>query len=160
VVLATKIIARVLVTNGTSYVNKFTEKTGGFVIMRHRLKRWWHMKPIWISCFTVLFGKDVAMVDFNRPFDLYSLLDTFAPNAKVLNPQVLPVLTAMLQNGLKSVTKDQADPDSPSTEPAISGSSITASAEQGQGETRKRSVSLRFNIPLLGRQSVIEAVVP
>ena len=33
-----KILAHVLIVNGSSYVEKFTEKTGGFVIMKYRLQ--------------------------------------------------------------------------------------------------------------------------
>ncbi len=40
VVHGTKILARLLVIHGSGYVSKFAGKTGGFAIMRHRLKRW------------------------------------------------------------------------------------------------------------------------
>lgn len=118
VVLAAKILARLLVVNGSSYVKKFTEKTGGIVIMQHRLKRWWNIPTIWPICFAVLFGRDIATVNLDRTFDLFSLLESFAPEsqAKVMYPEMLPVLTAMLQSGLKAIARDQNDPDSPLAE--------------------------------------------
>ena len=131
-ILATKILARVLVTNGPGYVEKFTDKTGGFITMRYRLKRWWNKTILWTISFAILFGLDVANIDLTRPFDLYNLLATFAADntTKVANPQILPVLTAMLQNGLKSITKDQEDPESPLTEKSNGSSATGTDVEQ------------------------------
>ena len=140
-----KILARVLITNGSSYVEKFTEKTGGFVIMKYRLKRWWNITALWPLCFAILFGKDVANVDFERPFDLYNLLTIFASNntTKVVNPQVLPVIAAMLQNGLKSITKDQDDPDSPLMEKSNGSNNNMQRNDKKPIHGRVRSMSLQ-----------------
>lgn len=118
VILAAKILARLLVVNGSNYVKKFAEKTGGIIIMQYRLKRWWNIPTIWPICFAILFGQDIATVDLERTFDLFSLLESFAPESqtKVMYPEMLPVLTAMLQSGLKAIARDQKDPDSPLTE--------------------------------------------
>ncbi len=112
VVHGTKIIARLLVIHGSTNVNKFASKTGGFTIMRHRLKRWWDLPTLWPLCFSILFARDVADIDFERPFELFSLLETFT-NCKVVYPNVLPVITSMLAHGLKEVLRTQDDPDSP-----------------------------------------------
>lgn len=80
--------------------------------MRHRLKRWWDLPTLWPLCFSILFNRDVADIDFERSFELYSLLETFN-DCKVVYPQVLPVIMSMLQHGLKDVLKNQDDPDSP-----------------------------------------------
>ncbi len=88
------------------------------MIMQHRFKRWWNVPTIWPICFAIFFGLDPANIDYSRTFDMFSLLETFAPNglAPVVNPAVLPVITAMLEQGLKTVTREQMDPDSPLTE--------------------------------------------
>ena len=140
-VLTTKILARVLVINGPSYVEKFADRTGGFIIMRYRLKRWWNQTALWTTCFAVLFDRDVAMIDFERPFDLYNLLATFTANdaTKVINSHILPVITAMLQNGLKSVTKDQDDPGSP----LAAENNRTSNTKASFAHLRQRSVSLQ-----------------
>ncbi|MCJ1396460.1 hypothetical protein MMC18_009350 [Xylographa bjoerkii] len=145
VTLTMKILARVLVTNGSSYVEKFTEKTGGFIIMKYQLKRWWNITALWPLCFAILFGKDVASIDFERPFDLYNLLAIFAPNdtTRVVNPQILPVITAMLQNGLKSITKDQDDPDSPLVEKSNGSNNNTQRSDKKHVHGRTRSMSLQ-----------------
>ena len=116
--LAAKILARLLVINGPDYVQKFVDKTGGIVIMQHRFKRWWSVQAIWPICFAIFFGLDPARIDFSRTFDIFTLLETFAPHdrALVVNPVVLPIFTAMLEQGLRTVTREQTDPNSPLTE--------------------------------------------
>lgn len=140
VVLAAKILARLLVVNGPNYVKKFAEKTGGVVIMQHRLKRWWNIPTIWRVCFSILFGRDVATIDLERNFDLFSLLDSFAPagQTKVVYPEILPVITAMLQRGLKAISNHQNDPDSPLMDrsnsiPSASSESTTESIIPSKG---------------------------
>ena len=112
VVYGTKILARLLIVHGSSYATKFANKTGGFAIMRFRLKRWWDIPTLWPLCFSILFGCDVADIDFERPFELFSLLETFG-GCKVVYTNILPVITAMLQHGLKDILRHQDDPDSP-----------------------------------------------
>ncbi|KAI9046878.1 hypothetical protein LZ554_008956 [Drepanopeziza brunnea f. sp. 'monogermtubi'] len=142
VVHGTKILARLLVVHGSHYVAKFASKTGGFAIMRYRLKRWWDLPTLWPILFCILFGRDVADVDLERSFELFSLLEPFN-SCKVVYHAVLPVIMAMLQHGLKDVLRNQDDPDSPlvdrgngQDQPKPSGLSVPASAN------RRRSMSL------------------
>lgn len=118
VVLATKILARLMVVNGSSYVQKFVVKTSGIFIMQHRIKRWWTLPALWLICFAILFGHDVASIDLEMPFNHYNLLETFGAKgqAQVVYPEILSVITAMLQAGLRALTRDGADPDSPLAE--------------------------------------------
>ena len=142
--LAAKILARLLVINGPSYIQKFVDKTGGIVIMQHRFKRWWGVPTIWPICFAVFFGLDPGTIDFSRRFDMFSLLETFAPNgvAPVVNPAMLPVITAMLEQGLKSVIREQLDPESPLTEKDNGKSSTFAKSPATPTNARQRSMSL------------------
>lgn len=141
VVLGTKILARLLVVHGSGYVTKFAGKTGGFAIMRFRLRRWWDLPTLWPICFCILFGRDVADIDMERSFELFSLLEPFS-NCKIVYPGVLPVIMSMLQHGLKEVLHHQDDPDSPLTDrgngqdPPKQGLSVPA------GANRRRSMSL------------------
>ncbi|CAG8975353.1 hypothetical protein HYALB_00005683 [Hymenoscyphus albidus] len=140
VVLGTKILARLLVVHGSSYVTKFAQKTGGYAIMRHRLKRWWDISTLWPICFSILFGRDVADIDFEQPFELFSLLETFE-NCKIVYPGVFPVITAMLQTGLKDILRTQDDPDSPLAERAAHQEQKTTLGVP-TGHVRRRSMSL------------------
>ena len=116
VILTTRILARLLVANGTSYVDKFADKTGGFTIMKYRLRRWWYLTDLWTLSFAILFGTDVAQINLQHPFDLFSLMSNYPPaESKVVFSGMFPVLVAMLHNGLKHIIRGQEDPSSPSS---------------------------------------------
>ncbi|KAI0172638.1 beach-domain-containing protein [Hypoxylon sp. FL1284] len=141
VVYGCKILARLLVTHGTAYVNKFSGRTGGFYIMAHRLKRWWDIPTLWPICFSILFGYDVADIDFEKNFDFFSLLETFG-KCKIVNPDASRIITAMIQHALKDILRDQDDPSSPSAD--VKQTEITATiSEPLTGRPRTRSMSLR-----------------
>ena len=141
--LAAKILARLLVMNGPSYVQKFVEKTGGIVIMQHMFKRWWSVPTIWPICFAVFFGLDPADIDFSRTFDTFTLLQTFLPDglANVVNPSMLRVITAMLEQGLKTITREQLDPDSPLTEKSSGTTSVKSAATPTPARQRSMTLS-------------------
>ena len=155
-----KILAHVLIVNGSSYVEKFAERTGGFVIMKHRLKRWWNLTTLWPICFAILFGRDVTTINFARPFDLYSLVETFAPveTIHVVYPGMLQVIVAMLRNGLKSITKDQHDPDSPQEKRPNGHVSTKETATSSEDHNRKRSMSLQNEVDLMRKSRYIQRI--
>ena len=112
VVLSAKILARLLVTNGPSYVKKFSDKTGGFTVMKNRLRHWWNTPGVWTICFAILFDRDVATIDFERDFDVFNLVDLFvthSPQSKlrIAYPEIFPVITAMLDTGLRTIVQDR-----------------------------------------------------
>lgn len=113
VISATKILARLLVTHGAQYLKKFSEKTGGFVILKQRLRNWWNTPAVWTICFAILFGMDVAHIDFDREFDLYNLVDMFLEKShgNVVYPEILPVMTTMLGAGLRTIVRNSEDED-------------------------------------------------
>ena len=109
VMLSAKILARVLTIHGSNYLKKFKQTSGGFVIMRHRLKRWWHLPSLWPICFSVLFGTDIGVLDLDRSFDLFGLLDVFGFDGfKVVNPEIFEVIMGMLQSGLKTIVTSKS----------------------------------------------------
>lgn len=110
IVYSMKILVRLILVHGSGYIAKFANKTGGFIIMRQKLKRWWDIPDLWSLCFSILFNKDVAGVDLDRSFELFSLLETFS-NCKIINTQVLPVIMTMLQHGVREILQNQEDLD-------------------------------------------------
>ena len=86
--------------------------------MRHHLQRCWNVEANWWICFAILFGRDIATINFARPFDLFNLLEEFAPDGKckVRYPEILPVILGMLQQGLRNTYRDSPDPGSPSAQ--------------------------------------------
>ncbi|KAK8061344.1 WD repeat and FYVE domain-containing protein [Apiospora phragmitis] len=139
VVYGSKILSRLLVTHGSSYASKFSGKSGGFHIMAHRLKRWWDIPTIWPICFSILFGYDVAEIDFDKSFDFFSLLETFG-QCKIAFPETLPIITSMLQIGLKDILRNQEDPASPRELGSPQGATIDSNVFKGR--PRGRSMSL------------------
>jgi hypothetical protein len=154
--LGAKILSRLLTVNGSSYVNKFATKSGGFVIMRHRLKRWWNIPTIWPICFAILFDRDVAKINFERPFDLFGLLETFDGhgNFKVVYPEAFPVIAAMVQNGLKTIVKIQEDTNSPSQEGLNASNQVTKDSAPLKRHNRPRSMSLNAEVASIRRYLV------
>ncbi|KAJ5649607.1 uncharacterized protein N7484_003330 [Penicillium longicatenatum] len=144
VVLATKILARLLVVHGSGYSKKFSEKNGGYTILEHHLKRWWNVPVLWTICFSILFGRDIALLNLDRPFDGPGLLKLFLSDGdlRIVNPEMLPVITGMLKSGLKStVLKSELG--------AQTGTAMRKSDAQG---FKMLSVNLN-DIPLGDRES-------
>ena len=139
---AAKLLARVLIVNGSSYVHKFSEKTGGFAILQYRLRRHWTCKALWLVSFAILFGCDVASIDFDAPFSLASMLTAFSPaEAKVEHPNALFAVCSMLQSGLKSIIQDQEDPHSPPIQDQTEQGRLDATSNERR-QARGRSKSL------------------
>jgi len=148
VVLGAKILARLLVLNGPHYVKKFAEKTGGFVLMKNRLRHWWNTPGIWTICFAILFDRDVASIDFERDFDVFNLVDIFIMRSpeeklKICYPEIFPVISAMLDTGLRAIVRDRDMAKADSGAP-----------KQDSGETttrgRRRTMSLNAKQPVIG----------
>jgi hypothetical protein len=148
VLLGAKILSRLLVANGPSYVKKFMDKGGGFILMKNRLKHWWNAPGVWTICFSILFDRDVSTIDFERNFDVFNLVDIFITNSpesrlKVVYPDIFPVIVAMLDTGLRAIVRD---PGNAGTEPP--------NRELGEppvSRGRRRTMSLTTKQPPTGK---------
>ncbi|KAI9890808.1 MAG: hypothetical protein M1814_003592 [Vezdaea aestivalis] len=152
ILLSLKIIARVLVVHGKSYVDKFATKTGGFIIMEQRLKRWWNVSTIWPICFAILFNVDIGLTDFNRPFDLFGLMDMFTSkgDAQVIYPEIFPIITALLKTGLQSIVLDNK---ASKADDSAQDSGVELAPPKRPKHTRKRSMSLGSELSTLAAQA-------
>ena len=146
--LAAKILSRLLVVSGPIYMHKFVEKTGGITIMRHRLQRLWHIPAIWLACFAILFGRDIANINFGSTFDLYTLLEIFTGDGKtvIAHTEMLPVLTAMLKSGLLALNKAQPESHFPSSRDMDGTHTEPLNSTQEQ-HARQKSLTLSVTIP-------------
>jgi beige protein homolog 1 len=107
VVLATKVLARLLIVHGPGYVKAFSDKSGGFTIMKQRLKSWWSVPALWTTLFAMLFGIDIADIDYSEDFNQFTLAEIFqSTSGRPVYLDVLPVMTAMLENGLRTIVQD------------------------------------------------------
>ncbi|CEL03078.1 Putative Beige/beach domain protein [Aspergillus calidoustus] len=102
VVLAARILARVLVVSGSSYNTRFSEKNGGYVIMRGCLRRWWTIPAMWPICFSILFGVDIGAMMAGKPFEQASFSDLFKQDeVRVCFPEMFPVIVEMMRSALR-----------------------------------------------------------
>ncbi|EFR00996.1 WD repeat and FYVE domain-containing protein 3 [Nannizzia gypsea CBS 118893] len=158
VILVTMILSRLFIVHGTAYTKKFAEKTGGFVVMRHRLKRWWNLAPLWPLCFSILFGLDPGLINLDRnsgPSDLQRLLSS-PETLKVSFPEVLPVITGMLQLGLKATVMPRGS--SPSIHPEDDDSVYVVRPRADSGSSSLRSEATTAG-PVSSDQDILKAVV-
>ena len=121
VVLACRVLARLLVVHGSSYVRKFKDKSGGFTVLRHCLKRWWHLPALWPACLAIMFDFDIGRLDLDGSFDLFGLLDLVSAKSdlKVVYPEAFEVIAGMLQNGLKTIVHSKKRPASSTLSPEV-----------------------------------------
>jgi beige protein homolog 1 len=113
IVLATKILARMLVVHGSPYVRAFADRNGGFYVLKIRLREWWSIPAVWINLFAILFAVDPAYIQYSEDFNQFTLSDIFAKTGgKVVYPEVLSVISAMMESGLKSVVRGGPQPSS------------------------------------------------
>ncbi|KAI2794002.1 hypothetical protein POX_a00592 [Penicillium oxalicum] len=97
VVLATKVLARLLIVHGSSYSKKFSDKNGGYTVLENHLQKWWNVPALWPICFSILFGQDLAAIDLDRQFTASNLLGIFLANGdlRIAFPEMLPVIMAI-----------------------------------------------------------------
>jgi hypothetical protein len=149
VVLSAKILARLLVSNGPHFVKKFADKPGGFTVMKNRLRHWWNTPGIWTICFAVLFDRDVSTIDFERDFDVFNLVDIFmthSPQSKlrICYPEIFPVITAMLDTGLRAIVRDRQTGKPENERPKEENSETVTRG-------RRRTMSLNAKQPTVGK---------
>jgi hypothetical protein len=129
IVLATKILARILIVHGASYVKAFAERNGGFTVLKTRLREWWSIPAVWINLFAILFAVDPAFIHYSEDFNQFTLSEAFAKTAgKVEYPEVLPVISAMLESGLKTVVR-QGQQSLSKDDPHASSSSLNVDGQ-------------------------------
>lgn len=137
VVLSVKILARLLVVNGSGYGKKFAEKNGGYTVLKHHLRRWWNIPALWPICFAILFGQDVASLDLERPFDASEFLSLFVPGGylRIVYPEMLPVIMEMLKTGLRSSVMANDHKEASTHDQASAPTSPTMSAVSVKGKS-------------------------
>jgi hypothetical protein len=150
VFMSAKLLAHLLVIHGPQYVKRFGEKNGGFVTLAQKFRAWWNTPAIWTICFALLFGVDPVTIDFEEDFNHFTLADIFSRKSfQVMYPETFPVLTGMLEHGLRAIVQDgySADPDAESTSKPSNG------AGAGRSMGRERSMSLAADRYSRGKSS-------
>jgi beige protein homolog 1 len=155
--LTMKILARLLVVHGPPYVKKFADKSGGFIVLKQRLKPWWNIPSIWIICFALLFGHDVSTIDFEGEFNHFNLADLFSQKpVHVVYPEVFSIITSMLEHGLRSIVQDRGQEkpldshgSSPALKPQRNGSPMKPDREGGKTRNSSCKTNLLYSKNML-----------
>jgi hypothetical protein len=146
VVLATKILARLLVVHGSGYSKKFAEKSGGYIILEYRLKRWWNVPALWPICLSIFFGRDIAMLDVEKPLDRSGLVNMFLAegDVTVVFPDMLPVIVNMMKSGIRHIIVQEG-------ETSVGGEGLEGRASSCE---KSKMGSLKWNGKLLRQMTV------
>ena len=108
VVLATRLLACLLASQGTAYLTKFIHKTGGFLILKRRLRRWYNLTDCWKSCFAIFSGRHILPRNEREP-SIETLVHQFDTKRNRCVPvaEALPVILTMLARMLKGMYQEE-----------------------------------------------------
>ncbi|KAI8602080.1 hypothetical protein EDD21DRAFT_372860 [Dissophora ornata] len=102
-VLALRILARLLYTQGPVYLAKF-KASYGFLVLQSYIPQFWNVVPMIHVVICILLGVDVCEVPLRTPLDnetLHSLYgDSIEATGRTVCLDILPTLMAMLKNGV------------------------------------------------------------
>lgn len=101
-VLAMRILARLLFTQGPAYLAKF-RASYGFLVLQSYIPQFWNVVPMIHVVISILLGVDVCDVPLRAPLDTDTLRTLYgdAPEAnRTICPDILPTLMVMLKNGV------------------------------------------------------------
>ncbi|KAG0364972.1 hypothetical protein BGZ54_006992 [Gamsiella multidivaricata] len=102
-ILATRILARLLYTQGPAYLAKF-KASYGFLVLQSYIPQFWNFVPMIHVVLCILLGVDVCEVPLRTPLDnetLHSLYgESIEATGRVACLDILPTLMTMLKNGV------------------------------------------------------------
>ncbi|KAF9918002.1 hypothetical protein BX616_010643, partial [Lobosporangium transversale] len=102
-VLATRILARLLYTQGSAYMAKF-KASYGFLVLQSYIPQFWNLVPMIHVMVCILLGVDVCEVPLRASMDnetLHNLYgDSMEASGRVVCTDALPAFMTMLKNGV------------------------------------------------------------
>ena len=128
---AFRILARVLVFSGSSYVDKFSEQTQGFSVLQMQLAKYWRIPSLWNMCLSILLGIDIADLKSEELHDPNHFLSNVLKSTSLrMNcVHVIPVILFMFEEGFRYVTQlpnDRGKPDETQSNDTASLQTISA----------------------------------
>ena len=107
--LTLSLACKAITSLGSEFKVQFAEKNSGFTILRFRLKPFWRTASIWVLSFAMLFSRTVPLDWLSQDFSAFHLVEMLSVDdtLAICNPEMLPVIFAMLEAGLRKVAKDE-----------------------------------------------------
>ncbi|GJN87145.1 hypothetical protein Rhopal_000090-T1 [Rhodotorula paludigena] len=99
-VLVTRILVRLLQSQGPAYTAKFVNSDSGLSILRASLPRFWYLGQLDLALFALLHNHDISTHSLDAPLQP-SLFLASADSAITSAPEVLRIILAVLGRGLK-----------------------------------------------------------
>ncbi|KAK6542611.1 hypothetical protein TWF694_006555 [Orbilia ellipsospora] len=155
---AIKILARILVIHGQSYIAKFGGKSFGFLVLKRRLRKWWRVPDVWMSAFSIFLGVDIAKVDLSQPVALYHLLNTFKfddKDGRFICSDMWAVIATMIKTAVNDITKAQQE----AARIAAPKNSFLNPDDAEKKHNRRRSLSLDTQLTLMTLGEVVREPV-
>ncbi|KXL51468.1 hypothetical protein M433DRAFT_150591 [Acidomyces richmondensis BFW] len=111
--MALRIVSRSLSVIGSDFKASFIAKNSGFVTLKARMKPFWRVPSVWLSCFAILFGQQTPDLAGDEEFNVFTLVKVFHDGDRIIivNEEILPVLMNMLEAGLRAAVNDAGLPD-------------------------------------------------
>lgn len=101
VVLASRIVSRILTNQGPSYVNKFRQTSEGFTILNKLLPHYWHLVQLHQVLTITMMGADISSFPLQKSFDIEDLkLCLRSDSSKFMIPDLLPIVIGLLKEGM------------------------------------------------------------
>lgn len=105
-VLGLRILVRLLQTQGTAYVAKFTNSTDGFVVLRGAVPHLWNYAQIHLALFALLHDHDINSISLDAQFSASTFLPS-AVDSSAVAAEVVRVIIACLGRGIKVLESPQ-----------------------------------------------------
>ncbi|KAM0788066.1 hypothetical protein ACM66B_001237 [Microbotryomycetes sp. NB124-2] len=106
-VYALRILVKLLQTQGSGYIAKFTNSMDGFAVLRGTLPHLWHCAQINLALFALLHDHDISVLSLGAAFDPATFMQSCAETSQMA-PDVVRVLVACLGRGLKVIERQEA----------------------------------------------------
>lgn len=113
-VLALRILVRLLQSQGSAYVARFTNSTDGFVVLRGAVPHLWNYAQVHVALFALLHDHDISSLSLGADFRPSTFLAS-AVNSSVAAPDVVRVIIACLGRGVKVIKSSGAEPEDSKT---------------------------------------------
>jgi hypothetical protein len=103
VVLALRILCRLLVLQGPAYMMKFRSGTDGMYIMQSLLKNHWNILQVHETLVATLLGMDIADIPLQGSGDFSRIIALHSQNAhrQIPIPEIMRVESALIDHGLR-----------------------------------------------------------
>ncbi|KAG1351442.1 hypothetical protein G6F62_002976 [Rhizopus arrhizus] len=144
VLLAIRILARLCVSQGTTYINKFRSMSEGLLVMRKLLPAYWNMPQLHETLVLIMMGIDVGDYPLQKYSGINNLRRCLQTNkdSKVIVPEILPIIADLWDEARKAagLPKLSTFPPIPSKLARMrSNSTVTQMAKANDGKDASKA---------------------